>query len=60
VIKYKVFCFEVEEIFGMFYLRIYYNGTQAHYIKSNPEAGAIRKAEQWVDERGYEWLGVEL
>ena len=57
--KYKVFWFEPYEEDGLYGIRIYYNGTQAHAVKSLTEQGATRKAQQWVDDEGYEWMGIE-
>lgn len=57
--KYKCFWFEIEEGDTHFYVYIYYNGTQAHVVKSLTEEGVIKKAQQWVDDEGFEWLGVE-
>ena len=57
--KYKCFHFEPEDNGDMFYVYIFYNGTQAHIVKSLTEEGAIRKAQYWVDDEGYEWLGVD-
>lgn len=57
--KYKCFHFEMEEGNNMYYVYIYYNGTQAHYVKSLTETKAITRAKEWVDEEGYDWLGVE-
>lgn len=57
--KYKCFWFEIEEGNTHFYVYIYYNGTQAHYVKSLTEEGVIKKAQQWVDDEGFEWMGVE-
>jgi hypothetical protein len=54
--RYKCFLFEEEESSGMYYVYVYYNGTQAHVVKSLTEDGALRKAQQWVDDEGYEWL----
>jgi len=57
--KYKCFWFELEDNGTVFWLYIYYNGTQAHVVKSLTEEGAIKKAQYWVDDEGFEWLGVE-
>lgn len=59
MIKYKCFHFELEESDTMYYAYIYYNGTQAHSVKSLTEERALTRAKEWVDTEGYEWLGVE-
>ena len=59
MIKYKYFHLELEESDTMHYVYIYYNGTQAHYVKSLTEERALTRAKEWVDTEGYEWLGVD-
>jgi hypothetical protein len=57
--KYKCFYFELEESDTMHYVYIYYNGTQAHFVKGLTEERALTRAKEWVDTEGYEWLGVD-
>lgn len=59
MIKYKYFHFELEESDTMYYVYIYYNGTQAHYVKSLTQERALTRAKEWVDTEGCEWLGVD-
>ena len=57
--KYKCFHFEVSYDGNMHFISIYYNGTQAHSVKSLTEERALTRAKEWVDTEGYEWLGVD-
>jgi len=62
--KHKCFWIEIVELleadFFEYEYRVYYNGTCCHSSCFISEQEAKKKAEEWIEDYGFEWLGVEM
>lgn len=53
------YCETLQKEFNCYGYSVYYKGTVVHTGKCYSEIETINKCEEWVDDYGYEWLGVE-